>query len=68
MQKIKELREAKGLTQKYIADAMGVDQAAVAKWESGKAMPTAAKLPKLALLLGCTIDDLYSENHTTSEE
>ncbi len=65
MQKIKELREAKGLTQKYIADIFGVDQSAVVRWESGKAMPTADKLPKLAQLLGCTIDELYD---TTSEE
>lgn len=65
MRKIKELREAKGLTQKYIADVMGVDQSAVVRWENGAALPNAAKLPKLAQLLGCTIDELYD---TTSEE
>lgn len=68
MQKIKELRLEKGLTQKYLADVLGVDQSAVTKWETGVALPTADKLPKLAQLLGCTIDELYQEYHTTSEE
>lgn len=65
MKKIKALREAKGLTQRYIADFFGVTQVAVARWESGDAMPSADKLPRLAQLLGCTIDELYD---TTSEE
>lgn len=65
MRKIKVLREAKGLTQKYIADFFGVTQVAVARWESGDTMPSADKLPGLAQLLGCTIDELYD---TTSEE
>lgn len=41
---------------------MGVDQAAVHRWEIGKAMPRAAKLPELAALLHCTIDELYSRD------
>lgn len=65
MKKIKELRELCELSQKDLANYLGVDQSAVAKWETGVALPTADKLPKLAQLLGCTIDDLYD---TTSEE
>lgn len=58
--RIRELREQAGLTQGQIAEHMGVDQAAVHRWEIGKAMPRAAKLPELAALLHCTIDELYS--------
>lgn len=57
--KIKELREAKGLYQSQVADALGVSQAAVAKWEAGQAMPTADKLPQLALLFSVPIDAIF---------
>ena len=60
--RIRELREQAGLTQDQIAEHMGVDQAAVHRWEIGKAMPRAAKLPELAALLHCTIDELYSRD------
>ena len=60
--RIKELCEKAGLTQMQVAVSMGVDQAAVHRWEIGKSMPRAAKLPELAALLHCTIDDLYSRD------
>lgn len=42
-----------------LASAMDVTVVAVRKWELGEAMPSADKLPALADLLGCTIDELY---------
>lgn len=57
--KIRELREAAGLSQADVVRAMKVDQAAVFRWENGQAMPRAAKLPALADLLGCSIDALF---------
>lgn len=57
--RITELREAKGMSKTELARAMDVDLAAVHRWETGTAMPLAAKLPKLADLLGCSIDELY---------
>lgn len=57
--RIKELREAAGISQAELVRAMGVDQAAVFRWENGQTMPRAAKLPQLADLLGCSIDDLF---------
>ena len=59
---IKELREAAGLSKTELARAMDVDLAAVHRWETGTAMPLAAKLPKLADLLGCSIDALYGRS------
>lgn len=60
--RIRELREHAGLTQDQIAAHMGVDQTAVHRWELGKAMPRAAKLPELAALLHCSIDQLYGRD------
>ena len=57
--RIKELREAMGLTRVQLADRLGVTVVAVRKWEVGLAMPSADKLPALADLLGCSIDALY---------
>ena len=59
--KIKERREALGLTRAQVADRMGVSKVAVQKWEIGKANPSADKLPALAGLLGCTIDELFGK-------
>ncbi len=57
--RIKELREAMGLTRVQLADRLGVTVVAVRKWELGMAKPNADKLPVLADLLHCTIDALY---------
>lgn len=37
--KIKELREAAGLSGADVARALGVNSAAVVRWENGKALP-----------------------------
>lgn len=57
--RIREHREAMGLTRIQVADRLGVTKVAVRKWEVGLAMPNADKLPALADLLHCTIDALY---------
>lgn len=57
--RIREMRERANLTQKDLAVEMGMDRSAIAKWEAEAALPTADKLPKLAQVLGCTIDELF---------
>lgn len=59
MNAIRQHREGLKLSQERLAELLGIDRSAVAKWETGKAMPTADKLPELARILGCTIDDLF---------
>ena len=58
---LRKLREAHGLNQTEVAEAMGVGQSAVAMWESGTQSPRADKLPMLAKLYNCTIDELFEE-------
>ncbi len=55
------LRERAGLTQDAVSDSLNIDRSAVAKWESGDAKPRADKLPMLAKLYNCTIDELFEE-------
>lgn len=56
---IRALREQQKLTQAELAHKLMVSQQAVAKWENGEALPSTGKLPELARILGCTIDDLF---------
>lgn len=64
--KIKELRERRGMTQTELARAMEVKNSSVAQWENNEAMPAAAKLPKLAAILECSIDALYGREANAS--
>ena len=48
-------------TQSEVAKALGVKGAAVSKWERGVSRPRADRLPALAKLYGCTIDDLLAD-------
>lgn len=56
---IKKLREQKGMKQKELAEEMGIERSTIAKWETGATNPATEKLPKLARILGCTIDALF---------
>jgi transcriptional regulator with XRE-family HTH domain len=48
MKNLKKLRLERGLTQKQLADALGIDRTAVAKYETGKNGATSEMLEKIA--------------------
>jgi transcriptional regulator with XRE-family HTH domain len=56
--KIKVMRIKRGLTQKQLADRLGVKQQNVSDWERGERSPSVKNLKKLADVLNCRIDDL----------
>ncbi len=58
MTKMKEYRKKAGLTQKDLAELMGVTQSSVSAWETGNNDPCLKKLLRLAELLGCRPEDL----------
>ena len=64
MNKIKQFRERLNITQEELCKMLGVTQSAVAKWETEESLPRTDKLPKLAEIFNCTIDDLFSETKT----
>ncbi len=51
-------RKEKGLTQKELAEAMGITPVAITQYETGARKPDIVKLKKLAAILGCTTDQL----------
>ena len=54
------LRRQKGLKQEELAAALGVSPQAVSKWENDQTCPDISLLPKLATLLGISVDELLS--------
>ena len=63
--KIKALREACGITQQQLADSAGVARNAVSTWESEVSLPKTRELPRLAKILGCSINDLFESERKT---
>lgn len=57
--RIRELRQARGLSQARVAEDVGVSKPAVCKWETGVSVPRTELLPMLARVLGCSIDELF---------
>lgn len=52
-------------TQREVAKILGVKASAVSKWERGIAKPRADKLPAIAKLYGCTVDELLISGDRT---
>lgn len=57
--KIRELRKARGMSQRQLANEVGVSPGAVAQWELGATTPTTANLVALASVLDCSMDALF---------
>ena len=59
MKGLAEARKKAKIRQTELAEKMQVNQSTISMWESGAASPKADRLPKLAGILGCTIDALF---------
>ena len=59
-QRISMLRKQKELRQDDLAEKLGVSPQAVSKWENDQTCPDIMLLPKLAGILGVTVDHLLS--------
>lgn len=62
MIKVSELRIIKGLTQKQLADLLGLDQTTVSNWERGKVMPDSVNQVKLADFFNVSLDYLFGRD------
>lgn len=56
--RIKAMREAKGLSQAALGDAVGVSYQSINQYEKGRSSVVPEMLGKLALALGCRGKDL----------
>ena len=61
-EQISFLRKQKGLTQEQLANALGVTNQSVSKWESGQCCPDIQLLPYIAELFEVSVDELLGCN------
>lgn len=59
--KIAYYRKRSGLTQKKLAELIGVSSQAVSKWEQKISCPDIMLLPRLAEVFGISIDELFGK-------
>lgn len=59
-EKLKSLRQSKGLTQEDLAEALYVSRTAVSKWESGRGYPNIESLKDISKFFSISVDDLLS--------
>ena len=55
---LKQARQAAGMTQKQLADALGCKVKDISRWENGHVEPGVLTVKKMAQALGCSMDDL----------
>ena len=71
-QKIAELRKAKNMTQLELANQLNITDKAVSKWERDISCPDVNTFPKLAEILGVSVDELLqahsSDTKSTEKE
>lgn len=53
-----ELRKKAGITQRELAEAVGIQRSTVTKWETEGCIPRAKLFPKIAKVLNCKIGDI----------
>lgn len=58
---LRKRRKDLRLTQKEIADTLGIKDVNVSAWENGKGMPEASRLPALARRLEMTVSELMGD-------
>ena len=65
---ISTIRKDKGLTQKQLADNLGVSNATISKWETGKGFPDISLLEPLASVLGITVSEILAGERQNNNE
>ena len=60
--RLKELRKAKGVTQKQMADLLGITERNYQRYEYGLVDPTASNVTKLADFFGVSVDYLLGRD------
>lgn len=68
MRTIKKLRIIQGLTQKNLAERVGISRANLTNIENGRRTPSIKTARKLANALGSTIDELFEREDEAEME
>ena len=67
MNRLKELRDDKGLTQSQLGNIIGAKKSAISLWESGKRQPDNETLSKLADFYNVSVDHILCRDKGEKE-
>ena len=59
--RLREIREAQGMSQRWLADLAGITQAALFRLETGETDPRLSTLRQIAKALGVTVGEIIGE-------
>lgn len=62
--RVKELRTAAGMTQKALADQLGVTVPTVSKWELGQRTPELERVFRMTLIFGVPIEAIVQRTES----
>lgn len=65
---IMELRKKKNMTQKDLADMLGITDRAISKWENGRGLPDHSLILELASILGVSVNELLTGTYLDNNE
>ena len=65
--RVAELRKEQGLTQESLAELLGVSQQSVAAYEVGRLRIAVSMLPRLAKVLGVSVETLIGEENAPAK-
>lgn len=68
MENLRKIRKARGLTQKQLAELVGVGESSISQYESGGKTPSFEIALKLAEVLDCESADLVSKRDIVIKE
>lgn len=59
--RLRELRQAAGMSQAALSKSSGIPQGTLAKWELGNREALVSAIPKLAVALGVPVESLFAD-------
>lgn len=62
--RVKELRTVAGMTQKALADQLGVTVPTVSKWELGQRTPELERVFRMTLIFGVPIEEIVQRTES----
>ena len=65
---IHDLRKEKEMTQKQLADLVGVSDKTISKWETGRGIPDTSIMNELCMVLGISINELLSGERLSKDK
>ena len=63
----KRLRLRSGLSQKNVAELLGLSHQSVSNWEKGETLPSIEYLPTLSELFTCNINEFFTSEEKPQE-